>query len=141
MGKISIVDSIVVKWQENKKQTIKNIKANQVVTVNIEEARELNQNEQPIVAPGAIFNDVTKSLSITYSHKNFDFIDFNIQSVLPHKFSEYSPALASADIDGNGLDDIVIGGNALNPAQIFLQQTNGSFVQKDLYNKGFGCWF
>ena len=45
--------------------------------------------------------------------------------------------MASADIDGNGLDDIVIGGNVTNPAQIFLQQANGSFVQKDLYNKNF----
>ncbi len=120
LGKTSIVDSVVVKWQENKKQTIKNIKANQVLTVNIEDAKELNPNEQPIVDPAALFKEVTKSLGITYRHKDFDFIDFNIQSVLPHKLSEYSPALASGDIDGNGLDDIVIGGNAFNPAQIFL---------------------
>ena len=85
-----------------------------------------------------LFSNVTKSLGINYSHKDFDFIDFNVQSVLPHKFSEYCPALASADMDGNGLDDIVIGGTSLNPAQIFLQQENGSFVQKDLYNKNFG---
>jgi hypothetical protein len=135
LGKISIVDSIVVKWQSNKKQTIKNIKANQVVTVNIEEAKETGTNEQPIVNSGAIFNNVTKSAGLTYRHKDFDFIDFNVQSVLPHKFSEYCPAMASADIDGNGLDDIVIGGTSLNPAQIFLQQENGSFIQKDLYDR------
>ena len=41
LGKISIVDSIVVKWQANKKQMIKNIKANQVVTVNIEDANDV----------------------------------------------------------------------------------------------------
>jgi len=137
LGKTSIVDSIVVKWQSNKKQTIKNIKANQVLTVNIEEAKEINPNEQPGVNSDALFNNVTRSSGITYSHKDFDFIDFNVQSVLPHKFSEYCPALASADIDGNGLDDMVIGGTSLNPAQIFLQQENGSFIQKDLYNKNF----
>ncbi len=51
-----------------------------------------------------------------------DFIDFNIQKLLPHKLSEYSPALAAGDVDGNGLDDIIIGGNSYNLAKIFLQQ-------------------
>ena len=56
LGKISIVDSIVVKWQENKKQTIKNIKTNQVVTVNIEDAKDLYSNEQPIVDPNVQYS-------------------------------------------------------------------------------------
>ena len=37
---------------------------------------------------------------------------------MPHKLSEYYPALAAGDIDGNGLDDLVIGGNAFIHAQI-----------------------
>jgi len=137
LGRIADVDSLVVKWQENKKQTIKNIKANQVVTVNIEDAKETDSIVRPIVNSGAIFSNITKSSGITYRHSDLDFIDFNVQSVLPHKFSEYCPALASADIDGNGLDDIVIGGTSAHPAQVFLQQSNGSFIQKDLYNKNF----
>jgi hypothetical protein len=137
LGKTSIVDSLIVKWQSNKKQTIKNVKANLVLTVDIEDATDAHSNEQPIINSNAIFNNVTTSAGIHYNHKDFDFIDFNVQSILPHKFSEYSPALASADVDGNGLDDIVIGGTSLNPAQIFLQQVNGSFIQKDLYDKIF----
>src|SRR4029078_1961528 len=100
LGRIADVDSLGVKWQENKKQTIKNIKANQVVTVNIEDAKETDSIVRPIVNSGAIFSNITKSSGITYRHSDLDFIDFNVQSVLPHKFSEYCPALASADIDG-----------------------------------------
>ncbi len=70
-------------------------------------------------------------------HKEPDFIDFNIQNLLPHKFSEYCPALATGDIDGNGLDDMVVGGNNLNPAQLLLQQKEGNFVQKNLYDATF----
>ena len=137
LGKISMVDSIVVIWQSYKKQTIKNVKANQVIAVNIENASDTNPNELPVINTNAIFNSVAKSAGIHYNHKDFDFIDFNVQSILPHKFSEYSPALASADVDGNGLDDIVIGGSSLNPSQILLQQENGLFSQKDLYDKNF----
>jgi hypothetical protein len=137
LGKTLAVDSIVVKWLPNKKQVIKNVKADQAITANIANATDLNSNEQPVIDSNALFNNVTKSIGINYKHKDFDLIDFNIQSVLPHKFSEYCPSLASADIDGNGLDDIVIGGTSLNPAQVFLQQKNGSFLQKDLYSKNF----
>ena len=137
LGKTLIVDSVVVKWQANKKQVIKNVKADQVITANIGDATEGSANAQPVVNTNAVFNNVTKSLGITYKHREFDVIDFNLQSVLPHKFSEYCPALASADIDGNGLDDMVVGGSSSNPAQVFLQQKNASFVQSDLYDKSF----
>jgi hypothetical protein len=137
LGKTSVVDSVVVQWQFNKKQVIKVVKADQVITANIADAQERNSNEQPIINSNSVFNNVTKSVGINYKHKDFDFIDFNVQSVLPHKFSEYNPALASADLDDNGLDDIVIGGTSANPAQVFLQQKNGSFLQKGLYDKSF----
>lgn len=137
LGKTSIVDSVVVKWPQNKTQTITNIKADQVIKVNIQDAAEINSNQQPAISSNSIFHNVTRSFGIDYKHKEFDFIDFNVQSVLPHKFSEYCPALASADIDGNGFDDIVIGGSSLNPARIFLQQKNDRFIQKDLYDKNY----
>jgi len=81
-------------------------------------------------------NTVTHSVGINYDHKDVDFLDFNIQKTLLHKFTEYCPALAAADLDGNGLDDLVVGGNSFNPAQIFLQQKNGKFITKNLYPPG-----
>ena len=53
---------------------------------------------------------------------------------MPHKFTEYCPAIATGDIDGNGLDDMVVGGNTFNPAQVFFQQADGKFIQRKLDN-------
>ena len=133
LGKITMVDSVVVRWYNGKEQTIKNIKTNQVLTVNIANANEPYSRSQKAVDSFALFNNVTSSDNITYRHRDFDFIDFNIQSLLPHKFTEYCPALAAGDVDGNGLDDMVVGGNSFNPAQLLLQQSGGKFIQKDLY--------
>ncbi|MBO9202080.1 MULTISPECIES: VCBS repeat-containing protein [Niastella] len=133
LGKTTVVDSAVIQWNTGKKQVLKNVKANQHITVSIANADQSYTNEQPAINSAALFHNVTRSLGIHYAHRDFDFVDFNIQSILPHKFSENCPALAAADLDGNGLDDMIIGGNAANPAQLFLQQPNGSFVQKDLY--------
>lgn len=136
LGRTTVIDSIVIKWNPRKKQTLKNVKTNQTITVNIEDANEGNSYPSSPLDSNPLFVDATQAHGLNYKPKDFDFIDFNLESVLPHKFSEYSPALAAGDADGDGLDDLVIGGNSSDPAQIFLQQNNGSFIQKDLYPKG-----
>ncbi len=133
LGNTTMVDSAVIQWPAGKKQVLKNIEADQVLSVSLDNADQIQAPEQQEMPSMALFNNVTRQLGIDYAHKEFDFVDFNVQSILPHKFSEYCPALAAADIDGNGLDDMVIGGNSANPAQLFIQQPDGSFIQKDLY--------
>jgi hypothetical protein len=132
LGKITTVDSIVIKWYNGKKQVLQNVKADQVLTVNIADAKTPYTWPQPKLASKPLFTDVTKSKKIKFSHLENDFVDFNVQKLIPHKLSDYSPALAVGDIDGNGLDDIIVGGNYLMGAQIFLQQKDGTFIQKPL---------
>lgn len=130
LGNITILDSVVVKWPNSKKQVLKNIKVDQVLKLNIKSANEQYSWRQPVFAPGVLLTDITDSLHLQYSHKQKDFIDFNIQKLLPHKFTEYGPALAAGDVNGDSLDDIIVGGNSVEDAAIFLQQASGLFVRK-----------
>lgn len=132
LGKINVVDSVVVKWPDGKQQLIKNVKVNQTLTVNIKDAGAVNSMPLESVASNSLFSEITRSVNINYVHSDSDFIDFDIQRLLPHKFSEYTPGLAVADIDGNGFDDLVSGGSLYGNTQFFLQQSNGSFLQKEL---------
>ncbi|SEJ72605.1 Repeat domain-containing protein [Dyadobacter koreensis] len=131
LGKVVDIDSVVIKWPNGKKQILQNVKADQRLTVSSKNALVNYGWSVPKLAINALFTDVTKEIGLTYRHKEFDFIDFNIQKLLPHKLSEYSPGLAVGDVDGNGTDDLVIGGNAHDPAQIFLQGRNGKFIQRN----------
>src|SRR5580704_16677973 len=134
LGNVSVVDSVIVKWPNKKMQLLQNVKADQVLKINIADAdRNFSIDDNPI-ADHTLFKEVTDSVNIHYQQQETDFIDFNIQRLLPHKFSEYGPSLAVGDVDGNGLDDIIIGGSASYSAQIFLQQPNGKFIQKSLMN-------
>jgi hypothetical protein len=131
LGKTSLVDSVIIQWNNGKQQTIKNVKANQVITANIKDATVEYQPQNPVTASHSLFKEITGAAGITYRHHDYDFIDFNVQNLLPHKLSEYCPALAVADIDGNGFDDLVIGGNSVYATHLLLQQSNGRFLEKD----------
>jgi hypothetical protein len=135
LGKSSMIDSVVIRWPNGKKQMMQQVKADQVLKVNIAEAHEMYSWTQSKINDAALFEEVTSATGINYKHKDFEHIDFNRQNTLPHKFSEYSPALAVGDVDGNGLDDLIMGGNSAIHAQLFLQQENGKFIQKDLLGK------
>ena len=53
------------------------------------------------------------------------FDDFKLQETLPHQFSQLGPPLTAGDIDGNGLEDLFIGGSFEMPGTFFLQFKNG----------------
>jgi len=135
LGRTTVLDSVVIKWSNGKKQSLLRVKADQTITAKLSEALEPFSSSQPLVATNSLFREITDSAGLQYTHKDVEFIDFNIQNLLPHKLSEYCPALAAGDIDGNGLDDLVIGGNAYTHAHLFLQQASGRWVQKDLLPK------
>jgi len=132
LGKVRTVDSVLVRWPNRKLQILLHVPADQVLKVDIRDAREEYSYARNVLAAGSLFREVTDSVGIRYRHEAKDLIDFNIQKLLPHKLSEYGPALAVADIDGNGLDDMIAGGAARQDAQLFLQQADGTFLQRAL---------
>ena len=132
LGTVSSIDSLVVKWQTGKKQVLRNIAADQTVEINIKNAGENSNWNHPSFASNALFTEITDSVSIHYQNPENDFPDFDIQKLLPHKLSDYGPALAAGDVDGNGLDDIVIGGSVSYSSHILLQQPGGSFLDTPL---------
>ncbi len=138
LGNVTLLDSVVIRWQNGKKQTLTNVKADQVLNVNITNAKDAYTFDLPKVNKQSLFKEVTRTVGVTYKHKEDDLADFNIQKLLPHKLSQYTPAIAVGDVDGNGYDDIIVGGTSKYPAQVLLQQPDGKFIQRDLLPKGQG---
>ena len=132
VGVIKNIDSAIVIWPSGQRQVVKQIKADQTLVLSINNAVETGSNLQTQFASNTWFTEITSSLGIKYVHTQNDFVDFNTQKLIPHKFSEYAPGMAVGDVDGNGLDDMILGGSVNNSAQILFQQKNGSFIQKAL---------
>jgi hypothetical protein len=131
LGETTLLDSVVVVWPGGEKQVLTDIAANQTINVrhsNASGSFTWQHKERSV----PLFKEVRDSAlsNLPYAQKNF--IDFNVQRLLPHKFSEYSPPLCSGDVNGDGLDDLIYGGCLAFPARVILQEKNGSFSSKSI---------
>ena len=131
LGSLTTVDSVVIKWPNLKKQVLRQVRANQVLQADIRQAQEPYSFALSPVVKNSIFTDVTTLKAVHYIHRELDYIDFDVEKLLPHKLSQYGPALAAGDVDGNGLDDIVIGGNRDFPGKFLMQQPDGKFREQE----------
>lgn len=135
LGNASIADSVVVTWPNQKKEIIKQVAASHLLRVEQKNAATISYPaKQPSTPP--LFTDITDSVNLHYKHKENDFIDFDIQKLIPHKLSEYTPVTATGDINGDGLDDIITGGSFGYGLTLFFQQPSGKFTEKPLFQPG-----
>lgn len=73
------------------------------------------------------FRDVANDFNLAINHEENDFVEFEREALIPHKMSSEGPALAVADINHDGLEDIFLGSSKESLPRLFLQNTNGKF--------------
>ncbi|MET4082771.1 hypothetical protein ABIB40_002735 [Pedobacter sp. UYP30] len=132
LGKLSTIDSLKIQWTDHRVQVIKKVKVNQKLVLNYAAAHQVIIPVKEQFAKNSLFTNVTDKVKVKYVHPENDVIDFNIQKLLPHKLSDFGPALAVGDLNGDGMDDFISGGSSTYSAQLFFQQKDGTFKQKPL---------
>jgi hypothetical protein len=65
------------------------------------------------------------------AHREDVFVDFFTERNIPFMLSKQGPKAAVADVNGDGLEDLFIGGAKQQASQLYLQTING-FVQKNI---------
>ncbi|WP_025664635.1 VCBS repeat-containing protein [Aquimarina megaterium] len=119
------VQKVTITWPDNKVEVINHPEINKRIIINHNDATLTNKKKKDVVT--ALFTNSTKDINIIHKHIENEYDDFAKESLLPHKMSQFGPALAVGDINMDGLDDFYIGGAKDHPAALYTQQPNGSF--------------
>jgi enediyne biosynthesis protein E4 len=138
LGQTAKVDSVIINWGGGKYQKLTDIPLNQVVSVDKKEENYVFITPLTLLSSSRLGGTVSTafsepnvvSLGLKWRSPENDHIDFNFQKTLPHKFSQYNPSIAVGDINGDGLEDFLVGGGSRIDEVWFIQQKDGSFKQK-----------
>ena len=92
--------------------------------------------------------DITTDVNLNYLHQENHFVEFDREPLIPHMVSTEGPALAIADINHDGLEDIFIGSARNKKSVIFLQHSSGEFIKTEqpvldedsIYEDVAACW-
>ncbi|MBS1537331.1 MAG: VCBS repeat-containing protein [Bacteroidetes bacterium] len=126
LGTATKVDELTIRWLGGETQTLKNVKANQriiIKEVNSVKAEMIQSEQKP-----TIFTVVSPDSSLNFRHYENIYDDFFQDRLLPNRLSINGPGMAVGDVNGDGLEDVYIGGPQGIPGSLFLQQSNGRFV-------------
>ncbi|MEP7236418.1 MAG: VCBS repeat-containing protein [Ferruginibacter sp.] len=124
----TIIPKVEITFPNQKKIVLENVKANQVLT--LYESNAVNTNSVITTKTKAAFKDISASEKFIYTQTEDDFIDFKREPLIPYKCSRKGPYFAKADVNGDGREDLFIGGAAGSEAKLMLQNVTGSFTEK-----------
>src|SRR2546422_1033290 len=125
LGAAKTVDSLIVVWPDRRFQIMTNVAADRFITISQSDARGRYSYARPSTSP--LFSDVSAQVAIPYKHAENTFFDFSREPLMPHLLSTEGPALAVGDVNGDGRDDIYVGGAKWQAGALFLQDPNGRF--------------
>ncbi|MFD2586432.1 VCBS repeat-containing protein [Croceitalea marina] len=125
LGKSTEIDSLRIIWPNDKVQLLKKTNLNTVLTFNQEEA-DLNYSlVEPETKP--LLKEIENNFSKHIENKHSD---FDYEGLISQMLSQEGPAVAIADIDNDGNEDVFIGGSKGQTAKFYLHKGGGKLVPK-----------
>jgi len=130
LGKADKIDELIIWWPSGKAQKIMNAKVNTTMVANEADANISNYTLPKVEEQGQKLVQETTIPGLNFTHKESDYSDFRDEPLIPHMISRFGPSLAVADVNGDGLDDVFVGGGArVLTSALFIQTASGSFTQ------------
>ncbi len=128
VGISKTIEKLTVIWPDGKRQSLTDLAPNKTYTLDYKNIQNIQQNIE-LTLP--FFTDITSKSNIKYRHQENEYDDFKRESLLPHRMSQFGPALAVADVNGDDLDDFYIGGALEFSGKLFTQNQDGTFQENE----------
>jgi enediyne biosynthesis protein E4 len=144
LGGSKSVDSLDVTWSDGRYQLLTNVGVDRELVLRESDATE--QRTGPAKpSPSPLFRRIDGMSGLAYKSVGATLPDYSVQPLLPYDLSSHGPPVAVADVNGDGLEDVFVGGTADAPGKLFIQGKDGRFLRDSRTqpwdaDKGFEDW-
>lgn len=120
---------IEVVWRNGGTSVVEKVQANRIYE--ILEPVEVGDRKvsSPVIRSNTVplFRDVSGLVS--HTHREVIYDDFARQPLLPRRYSQLGPGVAWFDINGDGQEDLILGGGKGGKVSVHLNDGKGSFAR------------
>jgi hypothetical protein len=133
LGNDTTIKKLTIRWPLGEVQVLENLKADCLYTI---AEPDFPAGQRPHRAPAVLKAPTDRSLYVENAHsRGLDytsvaqpFDEFFRQRLLPRRLGQQAPALAVADVNADGIDDIFVSGALGQAGALYLGRPDGSFV-------------
>ncbi|MGI9546084.1 MAG: VCBS repeat-containing protein, partial [Flavobacteriaceae bacterium] len=122
LGKTDRIDSLRIIWPDDRTLLIKDLPVNQLLTFNHTDTEETYTLEKKVIKKTLIREIENKALS---AHEENNYNDFDYEGLIYKQLSQEGPAMAVADINGDGNEDVFLGGAKDQAAVMYIHKGRG----------------
>ncbi|MEN0060798.1 MAG: VCBS repeat-containing protein [Myxococcota bacterium] len=125
VGTASRIENLEVRWPGGRTQILADVPVDPPLVLDYAQAQDAPPRKDAALPP--LLTEMTDAL--TFLHRENPFDDLARETLLPYETSKLGPALAVGDVQGDGLDDLYIGGAMGQSGVLFVQGANGEFEE------------
>ncbi len=121
LGENVAVDSLVVFWDNHLKSVLKNPTIDTLLRVDFKQVNKVpfTPNNDLIKSENQVLQEVATNF---FPHEEDDFIDFFREGLVYKMLSKEGPTATIGDVNGDGFQDVFVGGASRQVGQIYLQK-------------------
>lgn len=130
LGATSAIDSIIIVTPQNKEIRLFDVHPDQLLKINLDQAQKTFPAKGYDTRRKKFAGKNEKVFDTVFVHKENPFNDINREPLMPYLLSTEGPKLAVGDINGDGLEDIYVGGATGQAGTFYIQTEVGSMNKK-----------
>ncbi len=125
LGQCERIDSVRIIWPLGKETILRAMDTDTTLVIRENNLKQNHTIATTVSTPLLIHS----TISLPYTHIENRFSDFDRDRLMFFMTSNEGPRAGVADLDNDGLEDIVIGGAHGQPTGVLFQENNGSFTR------------
>ncbi len=126
LGNNQQIDSLICIFPDDNCIKKYNVSGNRRITLSYHDATKQPLSVYRFAARS--FENVSDKMGVGFVHQENSFDDFKDEILLPHSQSTRGPYQAVGDVNGDGLDDLYIGGATGQAGALYVQNDRGQFT-------------